>query len=96
MSMSKHIIGIKPPDDKWLAMKAAYNACILAKISVPDEVTRFFNGDEPDALGVQVRQSTLIASGAVTDYSADMKDGFEIDITKLPKDVKIIRVYNSY
>jgi hypothetical protein len=94
--MSKHIIGIKPPDDKWLAMKAVYDACILAKITVPHEVISFFGGDEPDAMGVRVRQSILEKCGAVIEYSADMRDGFEIDITKLPKDVKIIRVYNSY
>jgi hypothetical protein len=94
--MSKHIEGIKPPDDKWFAMKAVYSACILARVPVPDEVNLFFGGDEPDTLGVKVRQSILEKCGAVTEYSADMVDGFEVDITKLPKDVKILRFTNCY
>jgi hypothetical protein len=34
--------------------------------------------------------------GCVKPWHDDMQEGFEVDVTKLPKDVTIIRFYNSY
>ena len=43
-----------------------------------------------------VEEDELETSGALTAYKADMVDGFEVDVDKLPPGVKIIRFYNSY
>ena len=92
MSMSTHVIGFAPPDEKWKAMKSVYDSCINAGIYIPAEVENFFNGEKPDPAGV----STNIGFLASKWTDGDMCSGIEIDLSKLPKNVKIIRFYNSY
>jgi len=96
MSMSTYVEAFKPPNDKWQRMRDAYDACTAAGVEVPDEVDGYFRGEPPDPAGVEVPRTELFASGAVTEYKADMCEGFEIDVTRLPADVTIVRVYNSY
>lgn len=95
MGMSTHVVGIKPPDAKWKKMKAVWDACKSAGISVPDEVCEFFGNETPDPKGVVVE---LEKQGCVSKYNdADRTAaGFEVDVTKLPADVKIIRFSNSW
>jgi len=94
MGMSAHIEGVKPPDEKWKAMKAAYDACRAAGVTPPKDVENFFGGEAPDPLGVVVR---IAGTAAVQQYAPhDSADGFEVHIDKLPKDVKVIRFWNSY
>lgn len=93
MSMSTSVVGFKPPDEKWKEMKAIWDACDKAEIAIPDEVDEFFGGYDPDDRGVEV---DLEDSPCCSVYAPEMKDGFEIDVTKLPKDVTIIRFWNSY
>lgn len=93
MSMSSHIVGFRPPDAKWRKMKAAYEACDAAGLDIPDEVASFFNHEAPDDSGVEVE---IEDTKAVTEYSAEMREGYEVDLTKLPPDVKIIRFFNAY
>ncbi len=96
MGMSTSVKGFKPPDDKWKKMKEVYDACAKAGVPEPSEVSKFFGYDKPDPAGVTVEEDALIKCGAVKEYSADMQDGYEIDVKRLPPDVTIIRVYNSY
>lgn len=91
MSMSTHVVGFRPPDDKWKKMKEAYDACHKAGVMVPPEVDDFFEGEEPSNNDMQVD-----ISKAVKPFRADMQEGYEVDITKLPKDVKVVRFFNSY
>ena len=94
--MNTHIVGFKPPDAKWKKMKAVWDACLEADTPTPPEVDDFFEHEYPDALGVSVKEEKLRKNGAVKSFNAEMQDGYEIFIDKLPKDVKVIRVYNSY
>lgn len=93
MGMSTYVVGIKPPDAKWLAMKKVWDACNEADTSVPVEVLAFFGDDGPDQRGVVV---DLEETAACQPYREDMVEGFEIDIRKLPPDVKIVRFTNSW
>lgn len=96
MSMSTCVYGIKPPNKKWKEMKKVYDACIEADIETPDEVNEFFNlfdGEEPDDKGVIF---TLDKYECCTEYRDDSCEGFEIEIDKLPKNIKIIRFVNSW
>ena len=93
MGMSTHVVGIKPPDKVWKTMKDAYDACVLAKVEVPEEILEFFNHEKPDDAGVIVE---IDDTEAVSEYNEDGVDGFNVDIKKLPRDVTIIRFYNSY
>ena len=91
--MSTHIVGVQPADEKWSEMKAVYDACTKAGIEVPDDVWMFFNENPPDDAGVIV---DIEGTEAVSGYYADPNQGFEVDIRKLPKDICIVRFYNSY
>ncbi len=93
MSMSSYVVGFKAPDEKWLQMKSVYDACKDADVDVPDKVMNYFNWEEPGSAGVPVE---LGKHKCVSKYSADMMDGFEVDLKKLPKDITSIRFFNSY
>ena len=95
MSMSTHVVGFKPADEKWLKMKAVWDSCVAAGIDPPNNVLDFFGHEPPDDQGVEV---ALEKHTCVQRYSSDKRghDGFEIDVRKLPPDVTIIRLYNSY
>lgn len=98
MSMSTHVVGFHPPDEKWLKMKAVWDACKAAGTSVPTEVERFFNGEQPDNNGIEVWLDGTFKEmhPSCTRYGAVGKDGFEIDISKLPKNITKIRFFNSW
>jgi hypothetical protein len=93
MSMSTHIIGFKPPDDTWKKMKTVWDACQAAKIPVPGKVEEFFNYIPPDNCGVEIE---LEKHPCCKKYTDKAQEGFEITIVNLPKDIKIIRFYNSW
>ncbi len=96
MSSSIRALGFKPPDAKWEMMKAVWDACSEAEVEPPDEVDNFFCGEPPDEEGVRVEEHMLKVCGAIKQFRAEMMDGFDIHVDKIPKDVKIIRIYNSY
>lgn len=89
MSMSTHVVGFKPPDDKWKKMKAVWDACQEAQASLPEEVVDFFDGSDPDPAGVEVKIKAR-------EWSDDSSEGYEIDVDAIPKGVKVIRFYNSF
>lgn len=91
-----HVCGFKPPDEKWTKMKAVWDACKDAGVDPPKDVSAFFNHEEPDPAGVEIDEKALKKCGAAVDFEGDMQEGFDIHVDKLPKDVKIVRVYASY
>lgn len=96
MGMSMSVLGFKPPDAKWKAMKAIFDACESAGVAVPKEVDEFFGYDAPDDKGVDIDAEELRKCGALSEYQDDAQEGFEIDIKKLPKDVTTLRFYCSW
>jgi hypothetical protein len=96
MGMSTHIIGFKPPDDKWRKMKAVWDACEAASVEPPAEVEKFFEYETPDVVGVRVTCGALTDCGAVVEWRDDTRDGFEVHVGKLPPDVTVLRFYNSW
>lgn len=93
MSMSTYVLGFKPVDKKWQEMKAVWDACRAAKVEIPKDVDIFFNYKAPDNAGVEI-ELHKIAKEWQDEHGG--RSGLEIDITKLPKDVKIIRFINSW
>lgn len=101
MGMSHRVEGFRPPDEKWKAMKAIWDACDAAGIAPPDEVSRFFGDDDPDDAGVMVRLAGMHdedgeSHEAVTRLGGDFEDGWEVDIRRLPSDVHIVRFVMSW
>lgn len=93
MGMTTHIVGFRPPDEKWKQMKSVWDACKEAGVPVPTKVVDFFAGLVPDPTGVEV---DICKDYAVSEYENGSRSGIEVDITKLPQDVKIIRFWNSW
>jgi hypothetical protein len=92
MGMSTHAVGYRPADDRWKEMKAAWDACIKARIEPPDQVIDFFDGEYPgDRPGQEVD-----LGDSVREFSDFSKNGYEIDVRSLPPDVYWIRVYNAW
>lgn len=89
--MSTHIVGFVPPDEKWIQMKAVFDACMAAKVQVPREVEMFFGGVPPDQAGREVSLEQCIRV-----YTADSQSGYEVEVFNIPANVKVIRFYNSY
>ena len=99
MSMSTCVEAIRPPNEKWKKMKVAYDACKAAGAGIPDDVDDFFNGEPPDDRGVVVCHVSKYDKELpdwVTKVDKEMQEGFEIDISKLPRDVTVLRFTNSY
>jgi hypothetical protein len=89
MSMSTHVVGIKPADEKYKKMEQVYNLCQEMKVPVPSEVYDFFDGESPNGLGVEVNISVIKGN-------IDCGYSYDIDVTTIPKDVKFIRFINSW
>lgn len=96
MGMSTHVVGFKPPDDKWEAMKEVWVACAAARVDLPEEVEKLFGGEPPDPEGVEVSEDELRNIGAVRRWEGESSVGVEIAVSLLPKDVTVIRFYNAW
>jgi len=91
MGMSSHVYGFTPPDEEWKKMKQVYDACQQAGVNPPDAVSKFFDYEVPDPKGIKVR-----IEYAANQYRGDAENGFEVEIAKLPDNVRFIRFVNSY
>ena len=95
MSMSAYVVAFRPPDQRWKTMKAVWDACAGAGVELPKEVSAFFNHDSPDDAGVKVDLLYPERHECVREYNERDSEGYEIDVTKLPPGVTILRFYNS-
>jgi hypothetical protein len=94
MSMSTCVKAFRPPDEKFKGMLSVYNQCTKLGISIPDEVNAFFNREVPDPTGVEIDLKKV--EGCLKYYRANSREGIEVDIAKLPKDITILRFVNSW
>ncbi len=95
MGMNMHIIGLRPATEDYKKKMAAYYACKEAAIEIPDELDAYFNFEppNPDGMEVDIDAEEL---DCVEDYNEQSKEGFTVEIAKLPAGVEFIRFYNSY
>lgn len=91
MSMSTHVVGFVPPDERWAKMKAVWDASRAAGVEVPREVERFFGGEAPDDNGREVELPVMPWHDA-----HGGREGYELDVALIPKEVRVIRFYNSW
>jgi hypothetical protein len=94
--MSTFIYGIKPVDDKYKKMKNIHDACREAGVCIPKEVTDFFEDGEPDCNGIKVELFIAEATESVREFRTDEGEGWYIDINKLPSDIKMIKILQTY
>lgn len=95
MGMRTSIDGFVPPNEKFKKMLTIYEACESAGVKIPKEVETFFNGQLPDSKGIVIHLPAD-KHPAVTAWQDDMAEGFEVELDKLPKSIKVLRFYNSW
>lgn len=98
--MSTHITAFIPDDDpEYQKHKKILLMCNELKVSLPRETSDYFNVKDlyPDLELLEEKLSVKLVKGIhYEEYGKDMEEGFEIDLTKLPKEVTKIRFFNSY
>jgi len=92
MGMSTHCVGFRPANDSWNKMKTVWENCEAAGVPVPDEVKQFFNFESP---GDKPGQEVPLGE-SLSEYSCENKNGYEVDVTKLPPGITTLRFYNSW
>lgn len=89
MGMSTHVMGFRAPDEEFKKMRAAWDACEAAGVSIPDEVEDYFGGTSPDPSGVEVDIEAH-------EWSNEYAQGYEINVADIPKGLTSIRFYYSW
>lgn len=97
MGMSTYVKAFREFDKKWDKMMALKLLCEENKVSYPKEVEDFF-GDEVEESEKYLREelNDVDTEKWVKEYSAEMQEGFEIDVKDIPKEVKTIRFVNGF
>lgn len=90
MSVTTVVIGIRPPDEEYHKMKAAWDACEAAGIDIPEPLYAYFDYQMPDGVGIR----TEIPSKEWT--NGDMCEGQEICLADIPDSITHIRVFQCY
>lgn len=99
MGMSTYMVGFVPPDEQWEKYKKVWFACKEAGIEPPDDVYDYFKGEEPSENGMEISikySKVPEVKSALKEYRHDTREGYEVDLTKLPKNIKVLRFYNSW
>lgn len=99
MGMSTHVVGIIPGDTELhKGMMSIWRTCIKMKVSVPDEVIKYFGDEDSDEAGklVDIERTKHTKNSPVTPWQDESAQGFEVDVTKLPPGVTKLRFYNSW
>jgi len=97
MGMSTHVKGLRALDGKFSQMIEVKLACEKAGILYPQEVQTYFKGiagESSDYLKENAREVDI--GEAVSEFSGDYRNGYTVDITKLPEGVTEILFFNSY
>lgn len=98
MGMSTHIKGFTPDTDaEYQRHKKVLLVCQEAEVELPKETAKYFGSEEANEETLESKlEVDLVLGKHYTEYSADMTEGFEVDLTKLPKGVTKLRFSNSY
>lgn len=85
MSTDYRFVAVTPANEKWKTMKAVWDACMEAKVHVPDAVLDFFDDQTPDEAGV-------IVNIEHQEGANDEGCFWEVDLSTIPKDATKIRM----
>lgn len=83
------ITGYREPTPEFEKMKAIYLHCQDLKIDPPDAVQKYFPSEPGDGPNVD-----LYKHESVTEWSTDYAEGYEVDLSKLPKGTTKLRFYH--
>jgi len=96
MSMSSHIKGVRNLNGKFQKMMDIKLACEAAGSDYPKSVLEYFEYPGESEQFLKDEMSEVGLGDAVREYSRDCCDYFDVDLSKISDEVKIIRFVNSY
>lgn len=91
MGMYSYVQGMKPKNEEYEKKLQIYKLCKELKMKIPSEIEDFFDGE--------VCEHGIICdlpNEAIKEYQEDTNEYFEVDLSKIPKDVTKVRFCNSY
>lgn len=88
MSISYDVEGLIKPDKNHLSKVNAYQACLDAGVSIPDELYKYFNYEAPDECGLV---KDLNDTESVTQDNDESSYWYDVDLSKIDKNIHIIR-----
>lgn len=107
--MSTHVCGLKDNAEHEKHV-TVWEFCMQQKVSLPKETAEYFGWESHEAEGIdpkqmndgeieemlEVSERDLISHGCLKEWGDDSRTGFELDVSKIPKDVTRIGFFNSY
>jgi hypothetical protein len=98
MGMSTHIQAFTPDTDaEYQKHKKVFLVCLEADISLPKETAEYFGTENPEEWALDEKLSVDLEEDVhYKEWSEDSSQGFELDLTKVPKGVTKIRFYNNW
>lgn len=97
MSVSTSIVGVRDLSKKFDSMIKLKLACEETGVPYPKELKDYFGSSYEESVEyLRGICETVKIDEAVKEYKKDMIDGFEVDLSKLPFEVKSIRFENVY
>lgn len=88
MSATIGVEGLKPKTEEYEKKLQIYKLCEELLIEPPAEIIKFFHGKMCED-GIV----TEIPSDALNEYRKGCKEIIDVDLTKLPDDIKTLRFY---
>lgn len=106
MSMSTSVVGFRDQTNKTFQKhKKVALACFEAGVDLPAKTAAFFGKPpyddewgswgqlENDGLALDLTEGT---NPPAKEWQDEGAQGYEVDIRKLPEDIKVLRFYNAY
>lgn len=100
MGTSMHCVAYRNMEDDatFQKMMKAKKFCDGIEVSYPREVEEYFQGHAQESEQVIIEEMTEIelTDDARREYNDDYREGFEIIVKNIPKEVGYIRFFMSY
>lgn len=96
--MSTHIMAFMPDTDAdFKKHKKILLACMEAEVSLPKETAEYFGEEDAEEYLLDEKLSVELKEGVhYKDWSDESSQGFEVDLSKLPKWITKLRFCNSW
>ena len=99
MGMSTHVVAMRNMGHEFEKMLKVKHFCEENKVGYPYEVADYFGEfvkEDESVIRDAMAEVTLSGDNGLTEFTDEYRTGYEVEIAKLPKEVKVIRFYNSW
>lgn len=98
MGMSTYVQAFRDMDGEFKRMMEIKKFCDERDVSYPVEVAQYFGSSisESEKYITEEMLQVKLPTSAIEEFRDDMREGIEINVANIPKEVKTIRFVNSY